>query len=193
MKTKRLRPALPFLAFLGLGFLAFSAPGEAAIISGTYSIAATGFTNPFITPPFDILTAEIAVTFDTTTEPVDAPVDSATSNFPFAPPVVFNYIPNGVVDDVIDFGANGSVAQSGFTNDFRITINDATTSPVGVLASYTTASTGFAFFNASEITVTFTPRDPTPVPEPSSLMVVTGALGIFGFMGWKGRPGFGRA
>jgi len=187
MKTKRLRLALPFLAFLGLGFLTFSTPGEAAIISGTYSIAATGFTNPFITPPFDTLTAEIAVTFDTTTAPVDAPVDSATSNFPFTPPVVFNYIPNGVVDDVIDFGANGSFVPSGFTNDFRITINDATTSPVGVLASYTTAATGFAFFNASEITVTFTPRDPTPVPEPSSLMVVTGALGIFGFMGWKSR------
>ena len=175
------------IMMIGLSFLMFSTPSEAAIISGTYRISATGFTNPLITPPFDTLTAEIAVTFDTTTAPVDAPVDSATSNFPFAPLVVFNYIPDGVVDDVIDFGANGSFAQSGFTNDFRITINDATTSPVGVLASYTTASTGFAFFNASEIAVTFTPRDPTPVLEPSSLMVVTGALGIFGFMGWKRR------
>ena len=68
MKTKRLRPALPFLAFHP--FSTFSTSGEAAIISSTYSITATGFINPFITPPFDTLTAEIAVTFDTTTAPV---------------------------------------------------------------------------------------------------------------------------
>jgi hypothetical protein len=179
-------PLITASMMIGLGLLTFSTPSKAAIISGTYTIFATDFTTlSGAAPPIEDFNAEIAVTFNTTQPPVNEAVDSASTDFPFTPSIVFNYIPQGIVDDVIDIGAFDSVPLSFGANDFRVTIDNATTSnPTGRSVSYRINEPFAPFFTSTNVTVRFTPNDVTPIPEPSSLIVMASALGTLGFMKW---------
>jgi hypothetical protein len=157
---------------------------EAAIISGTYHVEASNFSGVAGTPPFSTFEGDFTLSFDdAAVDVVEGTVIAENVNIPFDTPVVFTYVPQ---TDKLIIGAAGFTGVHFDQRDFLINIDSASTAnPTLVGLSYT--ATGSHVFFSRDGSVTFTPIDSTPIPEPSSLMVMLGSLGVLGFVRWRRR------
>ena len=156
---------------------------SAAVVTRTYSFTASNFTASFGNPiPYQTVTGSITLSFDNSQDHFQssAGVIAANMSIPFNLPIKFNYYKS---IDSLTIGGNGdAVSMTGRTNDFGLSIGNASGPSHGSLYSAFSyaASSQNDFYRAGSLTITSAPASPNAIPEPATWAMMIAGFGMAG-------------
>jgi hypothetical protein len=166
--------------------LALVSVADAAPMTATVSVSASAFTDqgpvlfgdPSRAPPLDPAALSVDLTLDPALDAFGQTrgVTLITSTVPISAPVAYSYDHTNDVLTLSDTSLSGVGITEG-SNDVLVTINGFQSAPMLESFLYTSATTPGIFLSSTG-TVQVTPQ-PSPVPEPTSLALLAGAVALF--------------